>query len=191
MAFFLTPLIASALATSAEVGAGASTLAAATGAAAAPEVLAAGALTGAGTTAANVVALGTVASVGSSAGQARSSHVAAQAIEGANKARKAKAKLAAGRERRRIVREAQSARAGVVAQASSQGVESGSTARIGATQDIASQEARNISFLDQSTDLGNRGSAFLDKAATFSQRANLFKSFGNISNQFLKEPASG
>lgn len=135
---------------------------------------------------------GTVGLAGASAvGQGISAHKAAQAQQAAAEVSRDKAKISAGRERRRIVREAQAQRAGVVSQAVSQGVEAGSTARIGAVQDIGTQESRNLGFVAQQADLGRRGGAFLDKAATFTQRANLFKVGVGISNQFLQEIQRG
>ena len=144
-----------------------------------------------GTVGANIAAIGTVAGVGSSAGQGVSSVKAARFQEKAAALGRRKAQISATRERRRIVREAQRARAVTVAQAEAQGVEGGSTARIGAVQGIESQLASNISFLERQTQAGLQGSRFLGEAARATTRAGLFKTGFGISNLFLREEQRG
>jgi hypothetical protein len=186
MAFQFLPFIAASAEFAAEA---AVTTAAATQAGTATAAEIAAASTAA--TSASLAAIGTTASAGGTAAQGVSAHKAAQAQQAAAEVSRDKAKISAGRERRRIVREAQAQRAGVVSQAVSQGVEAGSTARIGAVQDIGAQESRNLGFVAQQADLGKQGGAFLDKAATYTQRANLFKVGAGISNQFLQEIERG
>lgn len=145
----------------------------------------------AGTVGANLAAIGTVSGIGAQAGQAGSSIQAAKIQSKALELGRKKAKISAARERRRIIREGQLARARTVAQAESAGIEAGSTARVGAIQDIESRVAANVSFLERQTRAGITGSSLLGEASRLQQQAGLFKAGANISNTFLKEIERG
>lgn len=178
MAFIIDDAILAAIAAT-------TTTAATTAPAATATASAAAAGAGAGTVSANLAAIGTVASVGGAVGQGVLGSIAAKAQGKALEVSKRKQKIQLARERRRIVRESQAARASIVSQAESQGVGGGSTAVQGAIQSVEAQGRQETSFLQQQERLGDVGSEFLNRANRFQTASNLFGTFTNVTQQSI------
>lgn len=131
------------------------------------------------------------ASLASTAAGGYTSYRGARAGERANELQKRKQRVQAQRERRRTAREALIKAASIKSQAASQGVEVGSTGRIGAVAGVVSENDRNQSFLQTQQRTADQAGNFLNKAAGYEQASNFFGTVGGVADQFLRARQQG
>lgn len=115
----------------------------------------------------------------------RQGKAAADAQKKMGELQQRQADIATYRERIQAVRQARTQRAAIEQQAQAQGV-AGSSSATGATSSIASQQAANLSFLDQTQALSRQTSIFAQKAATAQSEAATAKAIGNIGGSIFE-----
>lgn len=95
----------------------------------------------------------------------------------ASKSQQRRADLSNARSRRATIARARALRASTIAQGEAQGISGGSQVQ-GAAGSVISQGAGAVSFANQIEDLDQNRFRALDRANTFSSRANTFRAIG-------------
>lgn len=111
-------------------------------------------------------------------------HKAAKAQSRAIKAQQRQAELSAARERRAAIRDARVKQGSIESQAATTGLV-GSTAAAGASANVTSRTAENLSFMDQMASLSTKASAANNAMAKYQRMAGLGEAVGSIAGKAM------